>query len=483
MTLRFNSMLTRIAAMQIVAVAVACVALPLALYFLLKNTVAGLEQRAMEEQAHEISDYLERRDGQWVLRLPARLQDSYSVAYGRYAYSIQDAAGNTLFSSFVSGNPILTDDPHGSSTYYFHLRRHNGDHAGDLYGDSVPVVVDGVPLWIQVSEDFSNRDVLIDDVVADFFPQVGWITAPILLLLLIIEIVIVRAGLKPVLVASNRAAKIGPANTDIRLPEAGLPGEIQPLVHAINAALERLEQGFKAQRDFTADAAHELRTPLAILRTNIDLIADQEVAAALRQDVTMMSRLVDQLLNFAELETLVIRRDDVADLHAVCADVASYLAPLAVKQNKSLAVPECPRPVRIRGNADVLGQAVRNLVENALTHTPPGTTVEVEVTPEPAIYVRDQGPGVPEAERELVFRRFWRRDRRRRGSSGGLGLSIVSRIAEAHDGTVSVHNQPSGGAVFVIRFDRSTMVATGAAPETESSAAAPGRARAEEHAD
>jgi len=479
MRLHFNSMLSRIAAMQIAAVAVACIALPLALYFLLKSTVVSLEQQAMEEQAHEISDYLEHKDGQWRLHLPARLQDSYSVAYGRYAYSVQDAAGNTLFSSFVSGNPIDLDDPHSSSTYYFHLHRHNGN----LYGASVPVVVDGVPLWIQVSEDLANRDVLVDDVVADFFPQVGWITAPILLLLLVIEIVIVRAGLKPVLIASDRAAKIGPASVDIRLPETGLPGEIQPLVHAVNAALDRLEQGFKAQRDFTADAAHELRTPLAILRTNIDLIADQEVAAALRQDVTMMSRLVDQLLNFAELETLVIRRDEVADLHAVCAEVAAYLAPLAVKQNKSLAVPECPAPVLIRGNADVLGQAVRNLVENALAHTPRGTTVEIEVTPEPAIYVRDQGPGVSEAERELVFRRFWRRDRRRRGSSGGLGLSIVSRIAEAHRGTVSVHNQPTGGAVFVIRFDRSTMVESGGtrAAEPAAPAPSPGRTPAEAH--
>jgi signal transduction histidine kinase len=469
MKLRFNSMLTRIAAMQIVAVAVACIALPIALYFLLKTTVASLEQHAMEEQAHEISDYLEHKDGRWILHLPARLQDSYSVAYGRYAYSILDAAGHTIFSSFVSGNPIMDQDPHSTSTSYFHLQRNHGD----LYGASVPVSVDGVPLWIQVSEDFSNRDVLIDDVVADFFPQVGWITAPILLLLLIIEIVIVRAGLKPVLIASDLAAKIGPASTDIRLPETSLPGEIQPLVHAINAALDRLEEGFKAQRDFTADAAHELRTPLAILRTNIDLIADQEVAAALRQDVDMMSRLVDQLLNFAELETLVIRPDEVADLHAVCAEVASYMAPLAIKQNKSLAVPDCPTRVLIHGNAEVLGQAVRNLAENALTHTPPGTTVEIEVTAEPAIYVRDQGPGVPEAERELVFRRFWRRDRRRRGSSGGLGLSIVSRIAEAHGGTVKVSNRPAGGAVFVIRFQRSTMVATGPAADMEADVQAP----------
>ena len=471
MIVRFNSMLSRIAALHIVAVAVACVALPLALYVLLKNAVIGLEQHAMEEQAHEISDYLQHKDGTWELQLPARLQDSYSQAYGRYAYSITDGSGAALFSSYRNGTAIDGRDLHSASTNYFHLNR---DRA-DLYGATVPVLVDDTPLWIQVSEDFSNRDVLVDDVVADFLPQVGWITAPILILLLLIEIAIVRAGLKPVRTASDLAAKIGPANTAIRLPEAPLAGEVRPLVHAINAALDRLEQGFKAQRDFTADAAHELRTPLAILRTNIDLIPDQDVAKALRQDVDMMSRLVDQLLSFAELETLVIGPDEIADLHEVCTDVVAYMAPLAVKQNKALAVVDSPGQVRIHGNPEVLGQAVRNLVENGLRHTPPGTTVELEVTAEPAIYVRDQGPGVPEAERELVFRRFWRRDRRRRGSSGGLGLSIVSRIAEAHGGAVSVANQPTGGAVFSIRFDRSTMVAAARHSDADVEGAAPVR--------
>jgi signal transduction histidine kinase len=120
----------------------------------------------------------------------------------------------------------------------------------------------------------------------------------------------------------------------------------------------------------------------------------------------------------------------------------------------------------------VLGQAVRNLVENALAHTPSGSTVEIEVTAEPAIYVRDQGPGVAEAERELIFRRFWRRDRRRSGSSG-LGLSIVSRIAEAHGGSVSVTNQPTGGAAFVLRFDRTALVAAAIEIEEAGSPATP----------
>jgi signal transduction histidine kinase len=465
---RFNSMITRIAALHIAAVAVACIAMPIALYYLLKTAVVELHERALQDQAQEVSEYLSFDGGRWELKLPARLQDSYSEAYGRYAYSIVDPVGQVLFSSLPTGNAILRQDPHQSSPYYFHQKRSNSD----IYGASIPVMTDAGQLWIQISQDLAHRDVLIDDVVAEFFPRVGWITAPILLLLLLIEIAIVRAGLRPVLNASQLAAKIGPATTDIRLPETGIPGEILPLVHAINAALDRLEQGFKAQREFTADAAHELRTPLAILRTNVDLIADTQVARALRQDIDMMSRLVDQLLNFAELETLVIGTDEVADLYAVCMEVASYMTALAVKQNKALVVPDCLQRVLIRGNSDVLGQAVRNLVENALAHTPTGSTVEIEVTAEPAIYVRDQGPGVAEAERELIFRRFWRRDRRRSGSSG-LGLSIVSRIAEAHGGSVSVTNRQTGGAAFVLRFDRSALVAATAETEDSVMPAAP----------
>jgi len=453
MTIRFNSVIWRIAMLHIVAVAAASIAMPIILYYLLKTTVNDLQEQALRGQAEEISHYLTTPEGRPQLRLPTGLAGSYAEDYGRNAYSIVDARGDTIFSSFASGRPLLQDDPHRPVPFYFHQRQ----GASDIVGASIPFEIGGQRLWVQVSEDLSHRDVLSDNVVSDFFPRVGWIIGPILLVLLLIEIAIVRAGLKPVITASHLATRIGPASTDIRLPETGIPGEILPLVHAINAALDRLEQGFKAQREFTADAAHELRTPLAILRTNVDLIADQEVAKALRQDIDMMSRLVDQLLNFAELETLVIRSDEIADLHAVCAEVASYMAPLAAKQGKGLAVPDCPTRVLIHGNAEVLGQAVRNLVENALAHTPSGTAVEIEVTTEPAIYVRDEGTGVSDTERELIFRRFWRRDRRRRGSSG-LGLSIVSRIAEAHGGVVSVSNRRSGGAEFVIRFDPSSAV-------------------------
>ena len=105
----------------------------------------------------------------------------------------------------------------------------------------------------------------------------------------------------------------------------------------------------------------------------------------------------------------------------------------------------------MQGNPDMLARAVRNLVENALVHTPPATTVEIAIDRRGKISVNDRGPGVPLAEREHIFRRFWRRDRRRQASAG-LGLSIVARIAERHGAKVSVGDRSGGGAAFTLSF-------------------------------
>jgi signal transduction histidine kinase len=375
------------------------------------------------------------------------LAELYSEAYGRYAFSVLDRDGRVLFSSLSGNRAIATVEPREPEIRYFSRRR---DHA-DIHGVSLPSAVGEQTVWIQVSQDLAHRDVLIDDIVAEFFSRAGWITAPILLLLLCIDVIIFRGSMRPIIAASALAEGIGPRRTELRLPEATMPKEVLPLVHAVNQALDRLEEGFRGQREFTADAAHELRTPLTILRTQIDMIADRELARSLRDDVESMSRLVNQLLEIAELETVVIGGEETADLTGIAAEVASFLAPLALSRRKSVEVAGARRPVLVRGNADTIARAVRNLVENALAHTPPDTAVEIDVDPAGILRVSDNGPGIPVTDRDHIFRRFWRRDRRRTGSAG-LGLSIVARIAEMHGAEITVGDRMGGGAVFAIRF-------------------------------
>jgi len=445
---RFRSVVSRIIALHLLAIVVTSICMPLALYMMLDYAAQELHHRALREQAAQILPYLDRRpDGALQLSLPSALAEFYSEAYGRAAFAVLDPDGRVLFSSLSGNRAITRTRPLTTPFEYFAQHRDNTD----IYGVTVTADIGGQPLMVQVSEDLAHRDVLIDDIVAEFFTRVGWITAPILLLLLVIDVIIFRRVLRPIIAASALAEGIGPTRTELRLPEEGMPQEVLPLVHAVNHALDRLEEGFRGQREFTADAAHELRTPLAILRTQIDMIDDPELAQSLRNDIESMSRLVNQLLEMAELETFVIGDGEVADLAAIATEVAAYIAPLALSQGKTVAVTGPRRSAPVRGNTDTLGRAVRNLVENALAHTAPRTTVEISVGALGTLSVADHGPGVPITEREQIFRRFWRRDRRRAGSAG-LGLSIVSRIIEMHGATMTVEDRPGGGAIFSIRF-------------------------------
>jgi signal transduction histidine kinase len=221
-------------------------------------------------------------------------------------------------------------------------------------------------------------------------------------------------------------------------------------VEAVNGALDRLDRGYQAQRDFLADAAHELRTPLAILAAHLDTMDDKSRASMLRADVDRMVRLVNQLLMVAQLEALTIRPDDKADLSELSTELAALLAPLAVRADRSVAVLNADHPVLVRGNRDAIYQALRNLAENALKFTPPGSEIEIEVDRSGAVSVSDRGPGIPKAQREHLFRRFWRADRRQSGGAG-LGLAIAHRIATAHAGQLTVADNPGGGARFTLR--------------------------------
>jgi signal transduction histidine kinase len=434
---RFRSLTSRIVILHIVAVAVAAVFLPLILLWLLNSEIDHLHRDSMRDQAEVLGEKLAvRPDGTITLELPESLKGLYSEAYGRYQYDIFDSAGHLLFSSHPDRKPgVRVDTP----------------SPGTISGGSIIQSVGGQTVRIEVAEDLSHRDVIIDDIVTNFFRRVGWITIPILLILLAADIVIFRRAVVPLLRASQEAKNIGPARTDIRLPTERIPSEILPLVTAVNQAFDRLEDGFRVQRQFTADAAHQLRTPLAILRTRIETLGDRAGMQELHADIEGMSRIVGQLLDIAELDTLVLDPSETADLRAVCADVVGSIAPYALAGHKDIALKGSEDPVRIRGNADMLQRAIFNLAENAIKYTARDTSVDIEVRNDGSVRVRDRGPGIAAAEHGLIFQRFWRGDRRRTDGAG-LGLSIVRGVIDDHAATIAVENLSTGGAQFTLNF-------------------------------
>jgi len=276
-----------------------------------------------------------------------------------------------------------------------------------------------------------------------------------------------RRALLPLATVAQQVAKRDPARLLAVAPEAA-PAEIKPLIEALNDLFARVEHAIDNERRFTADAAHELRTPLAALAAQAQVAARARDAAErehalgqLGSGIARAAHLVDQLLTLARLEPqpgavprAAVRLDHLAQ--EVCADHgASALA-------KDIALELDAQPLSIAADADLLRVLLRNLVDNAIRYTPRGGQVRVTVAGDAAgagVTVSDSGPGIPEAERERVFARFSRLAGQETEGSG-LGLSIVRRIADLHGATVTLATAEDGkGLAVAVRFSPS-----GAAP-------------------
>ena len=306
-----------------------------------------------------------------------------------------------------------------------------------------------------------------DDLRDDLIHKIAWQTLlPIVVTLPLLALLIwsgVGRGLAPLQRVARDIGRRSPQQLT-PLSAADIPKEVQPLANALNDLLERLRQAFERERRFTADAAHELRTPLAGLKAQAQ-VALRESNDALRREalaqivhgVDRATHLVAQLLTMARLDpdmTATIAEE--IDLVALAAEVIGELAPTATEKNITVGIAEGSAGV-LRGQRAAIRILLRNLIDNAIRYTLPRGEVDVAVhaaNGNVLLSVRDTGPGIPADERARVFDRFFRGGAN--VSEGcGLGLSIVKRIAELHHATIALDAPATGtGLVVRVQFPR-----------------------------
>ena len=293
------------------------------------------------------------------------------------------------------------------------------------------------------------------------FERIGWcITALVTLLSAVIAYFVSGRALKPL---GDFARQTGQLNeeslTDTRLSE-DTTAEFRQLSRSVNAMLDRLAQSFDTQRQFTGNAAHELRTPLALIQTRLELFAaehsqmDAETAALLRfeqEQLERLSALVRTLLEMSDLQS--VPRTDCIDLAPMAEEVLVDLTPLA--QKNGITLTQTGDNVQLTGSDVLLYRVLFNLTENAIKYNRTGGSVEVSVEREggqAAIRVRDTGPGIAEEYRDSIFQPFFRVDKSRSRAMGGvgLGLALVQEIVRLHGGTVRVEQSADTGTTILV---------------------------------
>jgi signal transduction histidine kinase len=278
----------------------------------------------------------------------------------------------------------------------------------------------------------------------------GWrMTLPLALVTLIVMPWLIRRAMHGVAEVAEQAQAIDIDERGARLADQAVPRELQPLVQAFNAALERLNEGYDARDRFLAGAAHELRAPIAILEARIETLQAGATRSRLLADVARLSNLAEQLLDLQRLGKPQGKLEPL-DLVALSSEVAADVAPLAVDAGYELAL-DAPEPsVMVMGDRQSLSRVLTNLIQNAIAHGGGRGLITVDVHTDGTFGVSDQGPGIPADERHRIFEPFYRL--RPSSTGAGLGLNLVREIVALHGGRVDVTDAAGGGAWFRVRL-------------------------------
>ena len=259
----------------------------------------------------------------------------------------------------------------------------------------------------------------------------------------------VRQGLTPLRSAAAEVARIDMNSLSKRLLSDDVPVEVAPFVEAVNEALKRLDSWAARQRRFTANAAHELRTPLAIMRARLENAKASSLKSELLGDASQLRSIVEEMLVAARLTEGQTPLDQRVDLSDAARQVVSDLLPLAIDRDRFIDF-DCVASAETRGNQRAIECVLTNLIDNALRAEPPNGSVVVRIDSERIVEVIDHGEGIAPPDRDLIFEPFWRKNDSIPGT--GLGLAIAKELIDAHRGRIWVEDTPGGGATFKLAF-------------------------------
>ena len=364
----------------------------------------------------------------------------------------------TLYIAVICG--CVTMLVYKNGVYYMDSLQEAVDTRGDDQPDDAEEIYISIPedKWDEFANDFS---VQVYNNKADYRKNSLIISAVLALLGGVVTYFISGHALRPLREFSDKIEKVQAQNlADSRIEENQVK-ELNQLSVSYNRMLERLSDAFEIQRQFTANAAHELRTPLALMQVQLDLYhsnrhpdndADTvQMIQMVTEQNDRLSKMVKTLLDMSELQT--VGRDDEIILDALVDEVLEDLEPLAEGKNIRL-IAKC-KDITMVGSDILIYRLVYNLVENAIKYNHSGGQVTVTADrKEKHVYlsVEDTGTGIPEELRERVFEPFFRVDKSRSRELGGvgLGLALVREIVRVHDGSITVKSNPSGGTIFEV---------------------------------
>ena len=367
----------------------------------------------------------------------------------------------TLFIALICG--CLTLFIYKSGVYYIDSLQDTVDaqNEGDSKDGSDEIYI-SIPdeKWQDFADDFSIQ---VYNNKADYRKTSLILSALMALLGGVITFFISGHALKPISEFSDKIEKVQAQNLAASRIEENKVKELNQLSISYNKMLERLSESFETQRQFTANAAHELRTPLAVMQVQLDLYnatehpdndeCSQKTLKMVTEQNERLSKMVKTLLDMSELQT--VARDEEIALDALVEEVFADLEPLA--QKKDITLTGNCEALTMTGSDILIYRLVYNLVENAIkyNHSYGKVTVTVAKKDQNIIFsVADTGNGIPEALKNRIFEPFFRIDKSRSRALGGvgLGLALVYEIVRVHNGNITVKDNPAGGTIFEIIF-------------------------------